>query len=197
MKRRPPRAAEARQELEALRQSLERALSEARADEREKAAAMLAEGADLRSRLELERTEALALRDSALKERDDAVAAKEQAVEERKAALAERKAALKERDAANRERDNALREAERSLAARETAFQDRDRAIAERDLAQTERDGVLHAYERGLPAKPPEPRRYVTPDRAPQDPFDVWLARGVAGLIVGVFVLVVLAVLLS
>ena len=110
--------------------------------------------------------------------------------DQRKHALAERKQAEKDRAIALRERDRALREASEALAARERAFQERDQAIAERDAAYNERDGVLNAYERGLPPKPPQPR--FLPEEPERDELDMWMGRAVAGLIVLVFLVVLL-----
>jgi len=177
-------------QLEELRHAHERALNDARADERAKATAALAEGAEVRVVLERQRDEAHAVRDAAVSARAAAEAAKAEALEQRKHALAERKQAEKDRAIALRERDRALREASEALAARERAFQERDQAIAERDAAYNERDGVLNAYERGLPPKPPQPR--FLPEEPERDELDMWMGRAVAGLIVLVFLVVLL-----
>jgi hypothetical protein len=178
-------------ELEALRQAHGRALSDARAHEREAAAAALADGARLRERVERERDDAAAQREIAYRERDDAVAAKEQALADRKRALADRKQALRDRQSANRERDKALAEAQRAVAARHEAIVERDKATAERDIAVNERDAVISAHERGLPLRPPKPR-YLRDDRPEPSEIDIWLPRAVAIVIVGVFLIVIL-----
>lgn len=192
-------------ELEGLRQSQQEAVGAARVQEREIAAVALADGASLRTRVEEQRAEALELRDAAFRERDDALVARVHAEEERDRAQAERKAALRDRDravkeaqrdrdravkAAERARDKAVADAERARAARDQAEAERERAASERDLACQERDALVSAHERGLPLRAPQPR--FGPQQPVRTTVDVWLARGVAGAILAILVLVVL-----
>ena len=193
-------------ELEALKQSLQETVSEARVQEREAAATALAEGAGLRSRVEEERAEALMLRDAAFRDRDAALAARVHAEEERAQAVAERKTAERERDKgvkeaerqrdravkeAERERDRAVKESAQARAERDEAVAERDRACAERDAARHELDALVSAHERGLPLREPQPR--FGPAEPSRNAVDVWLARAVAGVILLILVLVVLS----
>lgn len=182
-------------EVEELRQAREHAVSEARAKEREVAAGALAEGAELRARVEAQRAEAIALRDAAFAERDEARAAQVHAEESRRAAEAGRKEAQRAQKRAERDRDKALAEAARARGRRDQALAERERANAERDLARKERDALLSAHERGLPLREPQPR--FRPEPAPRDPVDAWIARAVAGGIVAILLLVVALLFLA
>ena len=182
-------------EVEELRQAREQAVSEARASEREVAAGALAEGAELRARVEAQRAEAIALRDAAFAERDEARVAQVHAEEARRAAEAERKESQRAQKRAERDRDKALAEAERARAGRDEALGERERANAERDLARKEYDSLLSAHERGLPLREPQPR--FRPEPPPRDPMDAWIARGVAGGIVAILLVVIALLFLA
>src|SRR3954454_10428163 len=198
--KRPPRS----EQPDVLKQRLELALAKlaeteanvfALKAERDTAVApreaALEEAAGIRTRAERERDEAVALRVTAMRERDEALAAKQQALSDRREALDERKGAVRERDAAKAERDRALVAADKARIAQQEALAERDRALAERDLACAERDGVVSAFERGLPVRPPQPR--YGPERpVALTPMDLWMPRLVALLIVVVFAIVVL-----
>jgi hypothetical protein len=162
-------------QLEAARQERDEAVRAARAEEREIATNMLAEGAELRAGVERQREMAYAARDAALQERDEAVQAKEQALSERKDAIADRKAAFRERDVAYADRDQAQRDREAALAARDEALLQRSDADRERDAARSERDTIVSVHERGLPVKPPQPR-HLPADRE-RSPFELWMPR--------------------
>jgi hypothetical protein len=184
-------------ELSSLKQSHEQALSRVRAQEREIATKMLAEGAELRARVETERGAAYAARDAAMRQRDEAyeardeaVQARERALEERKHAVAERKSALRERDKAFSERDRAVRAREEAIAAQEMALDERDAANRDREIAHAERDGVISAQQRGLPVLPAQPRHLpFEPERSPQE---VWMPRAIAAGALALFLLVVI-----
>ena len=184
-------------ELSSLKQDHEQALSRVRAQEREVATTMLAEGAELRARMEKERGAAYAARDAAMRQRDEAyqardeaVQARERAFEERKQALAQRKSALRERDKAFSERDKAVRAREEAIAAQEMALDERDEANRAREIAHAERDGVISAQQRGLPVLPAQPRHLPSgPERSPQE---IWMPRAIAAGALALFLLVVI-----
>lgn len=174
-----------RGEFEAARQSREKALADARAEEREKANRMLGEGAELRASVERQREIAYLERDDAFKARDEAFAARDKACEERDAALAEAKEARRDRKEAFAQRDRAVKIRENAEAERAQALAERDEAIAERLGAVKERDEILSVHDRGLPVHPPKPR-FLPEDHEQRTDFDIWGPR-VSALVVLLF----------
>jgi hypothetical protein len=168
-----------RGELEGERQSREKAVADARADEREKAERMLAEGGELRAAVERQREIAYHERDQATKARDEAVAARDKACRERDAALAEAKEAKHQRKDAFAERDRAIRIRKQAEAARDEALVAREEAFDEREHAVRERDEILSVHERGLPVKQPKPR-FLPEDHEQRSELEVWGPRASA-----------------
>jgi hypothetical protein len=165
-----------RAELEAERQTREKALADVRADEREKANRMLGEGAELRASVERQREIAYLERDDAFKARDEAIAARDKACDERDAALAEAKEARRDRKEALAQRDRAVRLRETAEAERAQAVAERDEAVAERTAAVKERDEILSVHDRGLPVHAPKPR-FLPEDHEQRSEFDIWGPR--------------------
>ena len=178
-------------EITAVKEAQEEAVRAARAEERESATTMLAEGAELRAGVERQREMAYGARDAAFGERDEAVRAMEQAIAEREHAEAERKAAFRERDEAIAERDRALRDRDQSLVVREKALQERDRAASEREAARNERDNIVRVHERGLPVVPPQ-LKHAPPAAPERSQFDLWVPRVLAAGTL-TFVLIIVA----
>jgi hypothetical protein len=168
-----------RSELEAERQAREKAVADARADERESANRMLGEGAELRAAVERQREIAYMERDDAKTARDEAIAARDSACQERDAALAETKEARRERKEAFSQRDRAVKTSERAEASRAEALRQREEAMAEREQAVRERDEVVGAYERGLPVKEPKPR-FLPEDHEERTELEIWGPRASA-----------------
>jgi hypothetical protein len=168
-----------RGELEAERQSRERAVADARAEERSSANQMLGEGAELRAGVERQREIAYLERDDAKTARDEAIAARAKACEERDAALAEAKDAKRDRKEAFAQRDRAVKLRDRADAERASAILERDRAVAERAAAVRERDEVLRLHERGMPVHPPKPR-FLPEEHEQRSEFDIWAPRASA-----------------
>jgi hypothetical protein len=166
------------------------AVRRARAEERENATTLLAEGAELRASVERQREMAYTARDEAQAERDEAIAAKEQALHERREAMSDRKEAFRERDQAFVERDHAMRERDRALDARDAALQERERANDERDTALNERDTIVSVHKRGLPVVPPQPRHL--PAEPERSELEVWGPRAAAAGAIAVFLVIVL-----
>jgi hypothetical protein len=168
-----------RSELEAERQAREKAVADARADERESANRMLGEGAELRAAVERQREIAYMERDDAKTARDEAIAARDKACQERDTALAEAKEARRERKEAFSQRDRAVKTSERAEASRAEALRQREEAMAEREQAVRERDEVVGAYERGLPVKEPKPR-FLPEDHEERTELEIWGPRASA-----------------
>jgi hypothetical protein len=168
-----------RGELEGERQSREKAVADARADEREKANRMLSEGGELRAAVERQREIAYLERDQATKARDEAVAARDKACRERDAALTEAKEAKHQRKEAFAERDRAIRIRKQAEASRDEALVAREEAFDERDHAVRERDEILSVHERGLPVKQPKPR-FLPEDHEQRSDLEVWGPRASA-----------------
>jgi hypothetical protein len=181
----------ARADTESERQLRERAIADARADERGKAAKMLAEGAELRAAVERQRELAYHARDEAERVRDSAVAARERAVAEMEEAVRLRREAERDRDAAFGERDRANKERDRAVAEREAAERDREEALEERDAATQERDTIVSVHERGLPVLEPKARFLPPERRAPRSDLEIWMPRVVAVCMLFLFLLVV------
>lgn len=181
----------ARADTESERQMRERAIGEARADERGKAAKMLAEGAELRAGVERQRELAYHARDEAERARDAAVAARERAVADMEEAVKLRKQAERDREAAFAERDRANKERARAVAARQAAFAERDEAVEERDAATQERDTIVSVHERGLPVLEPKARFLPSERRESRSDLEVWTPRVVAVCMLFLFLLVV------
>jgi hypothetical protein len=165
-----------RGELEAERQAREKAIADARADERASANRMLHEGAELRASVERQREIAYLERDDATKARDAAIAARDQACEERDAALAEAKEARRERKEALAQRDRAVKLRERAEAERAGAIADRDDAVIDRDAAEAKRDEILRIHERDLPIHQPKPR-FLPEEHEQRSEFEIWGPR--------------------
>jgi hypothetical protein len=168
-----------RAELEAERQSREKAVADARAEERESANRMIGEGAELRAAVERQREIAYLERDDANATREKAVAQRDRACEERDAAQAEAKEARRERKEAFAQRDRAVKVAERAEKARDQALLERQEAIDAREDAVREHDEIKRAYERGLPATPPKPR-FLPEEHEQRSELDVWGPRASA-----------------
>jgi hypothetical protein len=168
-----------RAELEAERQSREKAVADARAEERENANRMLSEGAELRAAVERQREIAYLERDDANSTRDKAIEQRDKACADRDAAQAEAKEARRERKEAFAQRDRATKLAERAEAARDQALSERENALAERDDAVREHDEIKRAYERGLPVTPPKPR-FLPEEHERRSELDVWAPRASA-----------------
>jgi hypothetical protein len=168
-----------RGELERERQSREKAVADARADEREKAERMLAEGGELRAAVERQREIAYHERDQATKARDEAVAARDKACRERDAAIAEAKEAKHQRKEAFAERDRAIRIRKQAEAARDEALVAREEAFDDRDTAVRERDEIVSVHERGLPVKQPKPR-FLPEDHEQRSDLEIWGPRASA-----------------
>jgi hypothetical protein len=162
--------------LEGERQSREKAIADARAEERESANRMLGEGAELRAAVERQREIAYLERDDANTARDKAVAQREKACEERDAAQVEAKEARRERKEALAQRDRATKLAERAEATRDQALREREDALAERHDAVRERDEIKSVHDRGLPLKPPKPR-FLPEDHEQRSELDIWGPR--------------------
>ena len=180
-----------RAELEQERQARETAVGDARANERQKATTMLAEGAELRAAVERQREIAYLERDDAKKQRDGAVASRDNAVAERDEAVGARKLAERERKDAQVLRDRAVKAQQRAEADRAKALADRDDADRARDEAIRKRDEILSVHERGLPVHPPKPR-FLPEDEERQSGFEVWAPRVVAVGILLLFAFIVL-----
>jgi hypothetical protein len=168
-----------RGELEGERQSREKAVADARADEREKAERMLSEGGELRAAVERQREIAYHERDQATQARDEAVTARDKACRERDAALAEAKEAKHQRKEAFAERDRAIRIRKQAEAARDEALVARDEALDDRDTAVRERDEIVSVHERGLPVKQPKPR-FLPEDHEQRSDLEIWGPRASA-----------------
>jgi hypothetical protein len=181
----------ARADTESERQLRERAIADARADERDKAAKMLAEGAELRAAVERQRELAYHARDEAERVRNSAVAARERAVAEMEEAVKLRREAERDRDAAFSERDRANKERDRAVAARQAAERDREEAFEERDAATEERDTIVSVHERGLPVLEPKARFLPPERREPRSDLEIWMPRVVAICLLFLFLLVV------
>jgi hypothetical protein len=181
----------ARADTESERQLRERAIADARADERGKAAKMLAEGAELRAAVERQRELAHHARDEAQRARDSAIAARERAVAEMEEAVKLRRQAEHDRDAAYGERDRAHKERDRAVAARQAAERDRDEAFEERNAATEERDTIVSVHERGLPVLEPKARFLPPERRTPRSDLEIWMPRVVAVCMLFLFLLVV------
>jgi hypothetical protein len=180
-----------RAELEAERQSREKAVASARAEERESASTMLAQGGELRAAVERQREMAYHVRDEAEQARDAAVEARDRAVAEKDDAVRLRKQADQERDKALAERDRANKERDRALDAREAALRERDQAFEERAAATEERDTIVSVHERGLPVLEPKSRFMPEERREPQSDLELWMPRVVAVALLFLFLLVV------
>jgi hypothetical protein len=180
-----------RAEVEQERQQREGAVADARTEERDRAATMLAEGAELRAAVERQREIAYATRDAAEHARDEAIAARDRAVGERDEAVRLRKQAERDRDNALAQRDRAVKERERAVGAREKALAERAAAHDERDEADAERKTILSLHERGLPVHEPEPR-FLPKREQPRSDTEIWAPRAIA---VGLLVLFALFVL--
>src|SRR4051812_19713419 len=98
-----------RAEVEAERQARERAVADARAEEREAANRMLGQGAELRAAVERQREIAYLERDDAFSARDAAITARDKACDERDGALAEARQARRDRKEAFAQRDRAVK----------------------------------------------------------------------------------------
>ena len=180
-----------RAELESERQAREQAVADGRAAERESAATMLAQGAELRAGVERQREIAYLERDDAKTARDEAIADRDKACEERDAATAARKDAERDRKEAFAQRDRAVKLRERAEAARDKALAERDEAFEERDDAVRERDEIVSVHERGLPVHPPKPR-FLPDDHEDRSDFEIWAPRGVAIGVLLLFAFIVL-----
>ena len=168
-----------RGELETERQSREKAVADARAEERESANRMLGEGAELRAAVERQREIAYLERDDANNKRDKAIEQRDKACHERDAAQAEAKEARHERKEALAQRDRAVKLAERADKARDQALLERQEAVDARDDAVREHDEIKRAYERGLPVTPPKPR-FLPEEHERRSELDVWAPRASA-----------------
>jgi hypothetical protein len=179
-----------RAQIEDERHQHERAIAEARAQERASATTMLAQGAELRAAVERQREMAYEARDAAEQARDDAIAARERAVADRDGAIQARKQAERDRDKALVEADRSNKERGRALAARDEALRERDRAYEERDEATKERDTIVSLHERGLPIHEPKPRFLPEPPHRGSE--EMWFPRAVAIGILLIFAFIVL-----
>jgi hypothetical protein len=180
-----------RAELEAERQAREKAVADARSEERATANRMFEEGAELRAAVERQRELAYLERDKATKARDHAIETRDKACEERDGALAEAREARRERKEAFAERDRAIKLRERAEADRRKAVDERDAALVERDEAVKEHDDIMRAHERDLPVHPPKPR-FLPEDHERRSAVEIWGPRASA---LGVLLLCAIIVL--
>jgi hypothetical protein len=170
-----------RGDFERERQTHERALADARAEERGAATKMLAEGAKMRATLERQREIAYRDRDDAKEARDEAVAACSEALVVRDDAEDARKQAEHDRKNAFAERDRAIKARQRAEEDRHKALQARADAERKRDEAVKRRDEILRVHERGLPIHPPKPRFLPeTEQRRGRSDLERWVPRGAA-----------------
>jgi hypothetical protein len=182
---------EVRADFEAERQARERTVADARALERDKATAMLSEGAQLRASVERQREIAYVERDDAFAARDKAVEERDKALVERDAAVAARKEAERERNRAFGDRDHAFKERDRALAAQEKAAAERNAALEERDRADRERAEIVSLHERDLPLREPQPK--FMPEAPVRDTaVDVWWPRAAALTILAIVLIIVI-----